>query len=269
MIKPQLAVAWTKPLDKLEYPCIVEPKLDGVRCLVEISEGVATLYSRTLEVYNNFQEIKDELESANLGDCILDGEIVALNGSFDDVSARARSTKGTNTHINCKYYVFDVPSALKSTPLRKLSYEGINVESCDWLTVHFPHELETLLDIYKDFEGVMVKPIYANYRSGRNQDWKKIKKFHTADLTITGMLEGKGKASGMMGKLRVSGYIGDVDMSVSTLVGTGFSDELRQDMWTNKDKYIGKIAEIQYQEITKAGSLRIPSFKRMRVDLND
>lgn len=79
------------------------------------------------------------------------------------------------------------------------------------------------------------------------------------------MTEGEGKAKGMMGRIVCKGFIEDIQ-EVECEVGTGFSDILRQDMWNNQENYLGKVAEIQYQEVTKDKSLRFPSFLRMRYD---
>ena len=53
-------------------------------------------------------------------------------------------------------------------------------------------------------------------------------------------------------------------------VGSGFSDELRRQIWTHEVMIVGKIVEIQYfEETTNADggiSLRFPVFKDFRPD---
>ena len=53
-------------------------------------------------------------------------------------------------------------------------------------------------------------------------------------------------------------------------VGSGFSDFDREYIWNNQDQYLGKIAEIQYFEVTKdktgTESLRFPVWKHLRTD---
>ena len=41
---------------------------------------------------------------------------------------------------------------------------------------------------------------------------------------------------------------------------------VRDYIWTHQDEFMGKIAECQFKEETKAGSMRQPSFKCWRDD---
>ncbi len=43
-------------------------------------------------------------------------------------------------------------------------------------------------------------------------------------------------------------------------VGTGFSDDLRKELWQNKQDYIGRTARVKSQAIFPSGALRAPSF---------
>lgn len=60
------------------------------------------------------------------------------------------------------------------------------------------------------------------------------------DCKIIGFEEGTGKYEGMLGALLLDykGY--------ELRCGSGFTDEDRKEIWNNKEKYLGKIAEIQY-----------------------
>ena len=40
----------------------------------------------------------------------------------------------------------------------------------------------------------------------------------------------------------------------------------RKEMWDNSKNYLGKIAEIEYKEVSKFGALRMPRFKCWRWD---
>ena len=88
----------------------------------------------------------------------------------------------------------------------------------------------------------------------------KLKAFHDVDLPIEQLLEGTGKHSGKLGSVVVK-YNG-----VNVQVGSGFSDELREDVWADKDRFIGRIIEVRYQEETPDGSLRFPTFVCFRND---
>lgn len=286
--KPQLAVAWDKPLDKLEYPVIAEPKLDGVRCVCIIDdEGFPTFWSRDEKPFVNFEELEQEIKNLCLeSGTIFDGEILAKSGSFDDTISRSRSHRGKNKHIDYKYYIFDIPSCEFDSLWERKEFLQETIKGSNLITIIPYKYIENsgqLFEYHKKncrygWEGTMIKNPYANYHYGRNKDWKKIKPFYTADLKIVSMSEGKGKAAGMMGRIVVEGRIEDREalqegqdpceafMHVRCEVGTGFTDELRKELWNNRDKYIGQMVEIQYQEVTKDNSLRFPSFKRFRSD---
>ena len=57
-------------------------------------------------------------------------------------------------------------------------------------------------------------------------------------------------------------------------VGSGLSDELRAEIWSNKREYFGKIIEVKYKSISKdkntgLRSLQFPVFVRFRDDKNE
>jgi DNA ligase 1 len=263
---PQLAVT-CKDLTKLQFPLIAEPKLDGVRCICEIRDGRVQFWSRLGKPFNNFEELERDLTGHP--DVTWDGEIVAASGVFDDTISRARSHRGVNTHIDYVFHVFDCPS--NNRPLqdrRNIKLPAVSrILHAPFEVVRSAQELtaQHMVHCELGFEGTMVKDPHAYYHGGRNNLWQKIKPFFSADLTIVGMSEGKGKAAGMVGRVEVKGELDDGRV-VQCEVGTGFSDELRASMWRDPPSFLGRCVEIQYQEVTKDNSLRFPSFKRFRGD---
>ena len=53
---------------------------------------------------------------------------------------------------------------------------------------------------------------------------------------------------------------------VEVYVGSGFDDEMRDEVWKNQSGYLGMTAEVRYQEVTPDGSLRFPTFVCWRTD---
>lgn len=49
-------------------------------------------------------------------------------------------------------------------------------------------------------------------------------------------------------------------------VGTGLSDEVRKDMWSNPDAYIGRVARVKAHEQLPSGALRVPAFIALHED---
>ena len=109
-------------------------------------------------------------------------------------------------------------------------------------------------------EGIMLN-LNTPYQFNRTCDLLKVKKMYTLDLEIIGMSEGSGEFSNSCGALIVDykGYpVG---------VGSGISKEERFMFWNNKDKFIGRVIEVQAfeQSENKDGSLslRFPVYKRI------
>lgn len=86
--------------------------------------------------------------------------------------------------------------------------------------------------------------------------WLKVKPKATADVRITGYVEGKGKHVGRLGLFKTS----------YGSVGTGFTDAQREEFWLNKDATVGQIIEVEYMELTNANKMRHPRFLRERFD---
>ena len=49
-------------------------------------------------------------------------------------------------------------------------------------------------------------------------------------------------------------------------VGTGFTDEMRKDMWQHPENYIGQTARVHSQEQLQSGALRAPGFLALKAD---
>ena len=105
------------------------------------------------------------------------------------------------------------------------------------------------------------------YEFKRSKALLKMKVMQTCDLKVIGFEEGDGKYRNSLGKI-VCDY-----RKYELRVGSGFSDELRDEIWNNKDKYLNNICEIQYFEETHNDkgelSLRFPVFKQFRFDKNE
>jgi DNA ligase-1 len=111
------------------------------------------------------------------------------------------------------------------------------------------------------FEGAMIKPLDSKYECKRSYAWQKAKLFQSDEFRIIDFEEGDGKYKGTLGKVII-----DVN-GVLVGCGSGFNDNERFDIWSNKDKYLGKWIEVQYQEkIEKTGSLRFPTVRGLRLD---
>ena len=113
----------------------------------------------------------------------------------------------------------------------------------------------------------MLNKSKAAYECKRSKNILKLKVMETVDCKVIGFEEGEGRNKGKLGAMLID-YKGHV-----VGVGSGFSDKDREEIFNNQDKYLNRIAEIQYFEesTNKDGgiSLRFPVFKTFRFDKDE
>jgi DNA ligase-1 len=118
------------------------------------------------------------------------------------------------------------------------------------------------------FEGIMIKNCDAPYECKRNTNWMKWKPVITVDLTVVGLEEGTGRNQGRLGALVCEGE--DDGKFIQVNVGSGYSDEDRDNYWKDSNLIVGRTAEILCDVITQnqdgSYSLRFPRFVRFRDD---
>ena len=118
------------------------------------------------------------------------------------------------------------------------------------------------------YEGLMIKPVSEGYKCKRSHAWLKIKPFIEVTLKVVELEEGTGKNEGLLGALVVEGE--DDGKFFKLNVGSGLTDENREQIWENQDKVIGQLVEIradaatQSQDADDVWSLRFPRFKTFR-----
>jgi DNA ligase-1 len=258
----------------------VEPKLDGIRCFAIVEHGDALLYARSGKLITNFDSTIGA-ELANLPDGCYDGEIMG-----EDFIALMRQayrkdnviTEGTylalfdylpmeewnsrDTKMTCDDRHSELVTRVGNQQVKylrvisrfEIDYTGRSAS--DYEKIKALHD-----EFVRDgFEGAMVKNLDAPYKFGRGHGVMKLKAFHDVDLKIERLLEGTGKHVGKLGSVAVD-YQG-----VEVQVGSGFSDELRESIWSDPDNFVGRMIEVRYQEVTPDGSLRFPTFVCFRND---
>jgi DNA ligase OB-like domain len=103
--------------------------------------------------------------------------------------------------------------------------------------------------VAKGFEGLVLR---------QGDVWLKVKPIETYDVPVTAVCAGQGKHAGRMGYLVTP--MGDV--------GTGFTDEERQEWW---DKSVERlrlrtVIEVECMKLTDDGKFRHPRFLHIRID---
>lgn len=294
----QLALDADNQHHKMTGVKIAQYKLDGIRVLAFIDvknhNPQVTLYTRNGRENMNFpsihetiiNEIVPTMIKEDIKTLILDGEMVSTR--FQELMKQVNRKEEVDTS-DARFAIFDIitindfkngVSAMKqSDRLEFLSEMMENVQSPNCFEVKYEQfDLSTDQGIngYKQFfktaidlgfEGIMLKDPEALYECSRNANWLKIKPFITLDLEVIDAEIGTGKNANRLGALVCKGTHDGVDIVVK--VGTGLSEEQRDQIWAKRDSIVGEIVEIEADAITKAEnethhSLRFPRFKRFR-----
>jgi len=270
---------------------LLEPKLDGVRVLtfVDKSNRTATMYSRNGKVLENFTHITEAIER-NIDlfpqSIILDGEMVS--SSFQALMKQVHRKENVQSE-DARLMLFDLISVkefkngkselgqkLRSNQLRQMKAVFDAVGNIDIIP-----QKEVDLDSYvgemefkqynkesieAGFEGIMIKDVTARYECKRSHSWLKMKPFIEVSLSVTAVEEGTGRNVGKLGALVCEGE--DDGKQIAVNVGSGFSDNDRDDFWSSRDSLGGQVVEVRADAITQnqdgTYSLRFPRFLRFR-----
>jgi bifunctional non-homologous end joining protein LigD len=299
-VDPELA---TLTQDRFSDPgWIFERKLDGERCLAFRSAGKVRLMTRNQkEDTSTYPEITQALAAQQADDFILDGEIVAFDGSQTRF-ARLQQRLGVRqpgpellAEVPVWFYIFDVLWAdgrdVRPRPLRER--KGILQDLLTFAgPLCFTEHIDTDGETYfrqacaSGWEGVIAKRADAPYRAGRSRDWLKFKCESGQEFVIGGFTDPRGTRTGF-GALLLGYYDPGHQLVYAGKVGTGFTrrtldslharlSELEQDHppfdrgklprsgvhWVQPRL----VAEVGFSEWTTSGELRHPRFQGLRDD---
>ena len=284
IFSPMLATSLPN-LDTLGDRCwAIEPKLDGIRVIatVDAAKGWVSFQTRNGHPLTTLGSCAPDLLKlgAAIGKpCCFDGEAIAGAGFYDGAG---KLMKKDDTDADGILAIFDLPwvegwVATDCVPYldrRKAitdAFDKAGLHSSEKIKQVPVFETITTADIDPEalvqkaislgWEGVVLKDIDAPYYQGkRSKAWIKLKGSETYDCPIVGFVPGKGRFDGAAGALLIN-YLGTV-----VAVGSGLSDELRLAISDQPHLYIGKVAEVQCQEITPNGSMRHPTLVKIRWD---
>jgi DNA ligase 1 len=237
-------------LHKLQYPVLVQPKLDGIRCI--LIDGIA--YSRKLlRIPNRYIRNKLQRDYAMLGAhsdkedslseelnqfkrCqIYDGELIIPNKSFHEIQSAVMSAKG---EPEFKFIVFDCLSHVKDSSEYSVRYNRMSSQNL-WNYIHQTkvYNVEELLASEKTtinlgFEGIIIRSLHGIYLFGKrpsviNGTLLALKRFVDAEAKIIGFNEmmhnmndmeydelGNTKRSKSMSGMMLSGMLGQLHCEV-------------------------------------------------------
>lgn len=285
--KPMLAVA-CEEADKLTFPILATPKLDGIRCLKLDGKALSRKFK---PIPNHFIRTWIEQNCPNG----FDGEIMIPGADFNEVQSKVMTEEGTP---DFQYFVFDYVKEELAKP-----YKDRMEDLRSWMQIArnmtkvvilLPIELLNAVELAQyekqclidGYEGIMVRKPSGPYKCGRStlreEYLLKIKRFKDAEAEVIGFEEklhndneatidelGHTKRSSHKANLRPAGTLGtllvrDIKTKIEFGIGTGFDDATKLDIWKNRDHYMGKVVTYRFQEAGMLEKPRFPSFKGFR-----
>ena len=262
--KPLLAGKFDS--EKAKFPYAATPKIDGIRFLMV---GGAAL-TRSFKPIRN--EYLQKILSSNLPDGI-DGELTS-GSTFQECSSIMR-IKG---EPDFKVWIFDFvnpndevkPYKERMNELRK--FESFNIPSYEILfptIVSNQEQIDQLMikNLNAGYEGLMLRDPNGIYKFGRSSVKEnillKVKEFMDDEAEIIAFREkmvntneglkdnfGRTKRSSCQDGLKPSGTLGGFILRNSEGLefscGSGLNDALRDEIWKNQSKYLGKLVKYKY-----------------------
>lgn len=223
---------------------VYERKLDGQRCLAVRTGRGTRLYSRSgRDVTVAFPEVAEALEQQATTAFVVDGEVVAFEGSrtsFSRLQPRihvASAERARRSGVAVYFYVFDVLRVdgedVRREPLLDRKRRLRALLTWEDPLRYTPHRVRAGEDWYaeicgKGWEGLIAKRADAAYATGRTRDWLKFKCEAGQELVVVGWTDPEGSRVAL-GALLLGYHRGD-DLVYAGKVGTGFSQQVLRDL---------------------------------------
>jgi len=276
---------------KLTGKKLLEPKLDGVRCVtvVDYEQRTVTQYTRNGKVLENFTHITEALEGYmdEIGrSYVLDGEVVS--NSFQDLMKQVHRKDNVKAE-DARLCLFDIIPLVefkegesiqgqrRRSNMLKTFEKIFSDTGCVEIIPQTEVDLDTMVGqvefkdynkkmVEEGFEGIMIKDINNPYECKRSTSWLKMKPFIEVSLEVKDVEEGTGRNKGKLGAFICEGTDDGRDIKVN--VGSGFTDSNRDEFWNTRSTIPGQIVEVRADAITQnqdgTYSLSFPRFLRFR-----
>lgn len=272
-VEPMLAHRYDKSGDKMEYPCFIQPKLDGHRCIAVLENGGCKLFSRKREEIMGLPHINKFLESffssrlSNGMRIVLDGELYnhEYKDKFEELTGFIRSKTPKEGHEVVQYHVYDLVEDSvfdKRATMLQLLEEQLTGEEPLKIVDTQQVEEDEVIDVFNQFlsigyEGAILRHASLNYEHKRSYGLLKVKQFEDEEFKIVAIDEGRGK---MAGHAIFECQVGPDRFKVKM---KGSEDRLKE-IFQNQSEYVGKLLTVQFQGKTTNGIPRFPVGLRLR-----
>jgi bifunctional non-homologous end joining protein LigD len=304
-LAPMMARSGELPRDEQSYG--FEVKWDGIRTVCFLDHGHIALQGRNFSDFTpRYPEVRDLARELGARRLILDGEVVAFDAegrpSFERLQTRMHlasdsAVKRRMRDTPVTYVIFDLlyMDGHSTLPLsyeqRRELLEALELEGPAWRAPSYHRgEGGALLAATRELgiEGVVAKRLDSTYVPGqRSSAWVKVKNVCEQDVVIGGWTPGEGGRARTLGALAVGVY-DDGKLTYAGKVGTGFTEQTLalvqrelEPLRRADSPFEGRqppkgtvfvepnlVARAELREWTRSGTMRAPSFKGLRNDID-
>ena len=255
-----LAHDYNKRGKDIKFPCFIQRKLDGTRCIALSQKG---LFTRNKKKYPNLEHIISEINTLP-NNIILDGELYSDTLTFQEiVSIVKRETlkdDDLKKQFEIKYHVYDIINDepyIKRYNLIKDIFNKYNFKFLSMVDTEICNNEEDMREkhneyVFEGYEGVMLRNKNGKYKGVRSIDLQKYKQFQDKEYEVVGYNQGQGLENGC-----VIWICKTENGKIFNCRPRGTRDD-RQIMFLNGEKYIGKLLNVRYQEETDDCIPRFP-----------
>lgn len=281
-MKPMLAISYDET--KVKFPCVCQPKYDGVRCLTFVGkDGEVHLFSRKGKEYN-IPHIK-KWANDHRSYLPIDGELYNHKElTFQEIVSAVKKESEITSKLS--YVVYDIPvENVKFASLLKIPYQYNDYNANLVMHVAGDNRLSMLTDIAKledkgpikvsqsricnsfedikkyhdecvedGYEGIIIRNTDGIYEFGfKSSNLIKYKEFVDAEFDIVDVVEATGRDAG------TAVFVCVTEDGKRFNVKPKGDKKLRTEYFQNKENYINKKLTVKYQGLSDDGIPRFPS----------
>jgi len=239
-ILPMLANKWEERKNYISIPFYIQPKIDGVRLLVSNKGGI----SRTGKIVPGTEVWGKDLKEGEY----LDGECYVENKTFEEITSLFKTDP-----LKLEFHVFDYFDVNRP----ELTFdERLHTGHCTVKTIKVQKKAD-LRKLHKafvedGFEGTMIRDKESVYEPGKRSNYLlKYKDFQTEEYEIVGYKVGTGREEGTA--------VWECKVGEHTFYAKPEGTmAYRRKLLKNKDKYMGKMLTVRFQNLSAYGVPRFP-----------
>ena len=266
----------TPKIDRVDFErnVVQQAKLDGVRCLFTKNGAYTRRGNKFMNVAHLEAQLFDFFQANP--DVVLDGELYnhKLKNDFEKIISLVRKTVNitfddrTEAAGLVEYHIYDVVQDQDYLSRAKFIRDNVG-EDLPKIKLVPSYFVDDELDVEErnqwfldqGYEGSMIRQCNFGYESKRSYSLIKVKQFIDFEAEVIGFVEGKGKLEGKLGKFVMRRLDNGKEFGAPA---SGHTHAQRQELWENREQFMGTEWTVEAFEFTKSGAPRFPVLKAQR-----